>query len=296
MRVATWNIYWLGNPAQIQRSESDHKLIAKVIRHLKPDVLALEEIVNPVELEQVLAFANGEGCDYRIKSSDSNWFTSDPKPVDPESDLQKLFLCINNETVEFVKGAALHGGPFARMPYAMRLRQRSSGKEFVATGVHLRSGYPQFLDPVRAAKRLKEVEALTRWLQGQAVAENNAFPKPDLDDVVIMGDFNAQMADPNKSLDPLKNGAMAQWSWTKPIPDGNHWETALYNGDRFVIDFILFSPSLAQKVVLPPSIYAWDHDPDMGGSTTFHDGPNGSGDLKGYGVSDHRPVYSDVKL
>ena len=120
MRVATWNIYWLGNQAKIQRSESDHKLIAQVIRHVKPDVLALEEIVDPVEMEQILALANGEGVDYRIKSSDSNWFTSDPKPLDPEKKLQKPFLCINNQTVEVVKGASILGGPWGRKPYAMR--------------------------------------------------------------------------------------------------------------------------------------------------------------------------------
>jgi len=296
MRVATWNIYWLGDKTgKIERTESDHKLIAQVIRHLRPDVLALEEIVDPLEMEQILASANGNGLDYRMKSSDSNWFTSASHPTDTANPLQKPFLCINNATVEVIKGASVRGAS-GRRPYAMQLRERSSGKEFVAVGMHLRSGFPNFLDADDAAARTKEVESLVKWLQGEAVADNNAFPKPGLDDVVIMGDFNAEMDDPNKSLDALKNGVMAQWSWTKPAADAGHWETALFNGDRFVIDFILFSKSLAQKVVLPPSIYAWDHDPTMGGSTTFHHGPNGSGDLKGYGVSDHRPVYADVKL
>lgn len=297
MRIATWNIFWLGDKTgKIERSESHHELIARVIRHLKPDVLALQEIVDPSLMERILQLANGDGCDYTIKSSDSKWFTSDSNPLDPSNGLQKLFLCINNETMEFVKGAKIRGGPAGRRPYAIKLRERSSGKELIATGVHLRSGFPVFLDEGDADVRRQEVEALTAWLQGSAAAVNNAYPQPDCDDVVILGDFNAEMNDPNQSLTPLQSGNMATWSWTKPAPDGNHWETALYEGDRFVIDFILFSASLASKVVSQPRVYAWDHDPEMGGSTQFHFGPNGSGTLRGYEVSDHRPVFADVEL
>ena len=298
MRLATWNIYWLGERAEqeITRSESDYELIARVIRKLAPDVLALEEIVDPLLMEHILNLANGEGRDYVIKSGDSNWLTSDRKPVDPNNGYQKPFLCINNATTEFVHGAAIRGGPSGRRPYAARLRERSSGKEFVAVVAHLRSGYPDFLGEGDAAERLKEVGALTLWLGGNATAENNNFPEPGTDDVVIMGDFNAEMNDPNHSLAPLRTDHMANWSWTQPATDGNHWETAIYGNDRYVIDFILFSESLAQKITSQPKVYAWDHDPAMGGSEVFHYGPNGTGNLRGYGVSDHRPVIAEVAL
>ena len=298
MRIATWNIYWLGDrdESEIRRSESDYELIARVIRQIAPDVLALQEIVDPLLLEHILDLANGEGRDYVIKSGDSNWLTSDPKPLDPANDYQKVFFCINNATIEFVQGAAILGGPWGRKPYAAKLRERSSGKEFVAVVAHLRAGWPNFLDADEAAIRRDEVEALTQWLGGQATAENNIFPEPDTDDVVILGDFNAQMNDTNQSLAPLSAGNMANWSWMRPSPDGDHWETAIYNGDRYVIDFILFSESLKQKISSQPKIYAWDHDPAMGGSEVFHLGPNGTGDLRGYGVSDHRPVIAEVVL
>ena len=298
MRLATWNIFWLGDRSgeNITRTESDHQLIAQVIRHLQPDVLVLEEIVDPLVLEQILALANTPATDYIIKSDDSNWLTSDPNPLDVTSGFQKLFICINNKTVEYLRGAAIRGGPSGRRPYAARLRERSSGKEVVVVGVHLRSGYPVFLDEEDAAVRLQQAEALTRWVQGMATAENSAFPEPDCDDVAILGDFNAEMNDPNDSLAPLTEDGMANWLWTTPAPDGAHWETALYEGDRLVIDFILFSESLRNKVTSPPGIYAWDHEPEMGGSAKFHHGPNGSGNLRGYEVSDHRPVVAEVKL
>ena len=298
MRIATWNIYWLGDrdQSEITRSDADYELIARVIRQLAPDVLALQEIVDPQLLQHILNLANGEGRDYVIKSGDSNWFTSDRKPLDPTNDYQKVFFCINNATIEFVHGAAIRGGPSVRRPYAAKLRERSSGKEFIAVVTHLRAGWPNFLDPGEAADRLDEVKALTKWLGGTATAENNMFPEPDTDDVVILGDFNAEMNDPNQSLAPLRMGNMANWSWMQPAPDGNHRETALYGNDRYVIDFILFSESLAQKITTQPKIYAWDHDPAMGGSETFHVGPNGTGNLRGYGVSDHRPVIAEVVL
>jgi endonuclease/exonuclease/phosphatase family metal-dependent hydrolase len=298
MRIATWNIYWLGDRTgeKIIRSETDYELIARVVRHLAPDVLALEEIVDPSEMEKILELANVDGGDYIIRSGETTWLTSDSTPEDPSSALQKVFVCINNKTTEFVKGAAIRGGPTGRRPYALKLRQRSSGKECIAVGVHLRSGFPAFLDPDDAAVRLKETDALSRWLQGATIAENPAYPKPDLDDVFVLGDFNAEIDDPNDSLAPLSTGSMAGWLWNKPEPDGDHWETALYAGDRLVIDFIMFSESLRHKVTSGPRIYAWDHDPEMGGSTEFHSGPNGSGDLKGYGVSDHRPVFADLEL
>src|SRR5689334_684554 len=123
MRIATWNIYWFGDRTgtRITRSESDYELIARVIRHLAPDVLALEEIVDPLAMEHILSLANGDGRDYVLKIGDSNWLTSTPNPADPNNGYQKPFLCINNATIEFVHGAAILGGPQGRKPYAARL-------------------------------------------------------------------------------------------------------------------------------------------------------------------------------
>jgi endonuclease/exonuclease/phosphatase family metal-dependent hydrolase len=298
MQIATWNIFWLGARTndEVDRTEEDYKLIADVINRISPDVLALQEIVDPLVMEEILTLANGEGRNYAIRTSESNWLTSDSKPLDMSKDIQKLFICINNETIEFIKGAAIRGGPGGRRPYAVRLRHRATGKEFVVVGLHLRSGFPEFFDEDDAAFRLKEVQGLIRWLGGQAKEENELFPEPDSEDIVVLGDLNAKIDDPNESLAPLGEGSMTNWLWTKPEPDGTEWETALYAGDHLVIDFILLSEALRAKVVTPPSVYAWDYDPLMGGPTKFHSGPNGSGNLKGYEVSDHRPVFTEVEL
>ena len=295
MRIATWNIYWLGDREgeHIVRTAADEELIAQVIKNVSPDVLALEEVVDPLVMERVLGHVNGPGTNYIIRTAPTDWLSSHRDPTDEQDVYQKVFLCINTETVEFVRGAAIRGGP-GRKPYAAVLRYRPSGKEFVAVVAHLRAGFPAFLDPDEAAVRKEEAASLARWLRGeeQASQDNPNFPRPEHDEVVVLGDFNAQINDPNDSLTPFREGTLDQWTWDSPRPDGQRWETAIYESDRYVIDFILLSPAAAERVVEPPTIYAWDYDPVLGGPARFHQGPNGTGNLKGYGVSDHRPVYA----
>jgi endonuclease/exonuclease/phosphatase family metal-dependent hydrolase len=303
IKIATWNIYWLGDrEGKVVRGPQHEQLIAQVIGHIAPDVLALEEIVDPFVMERILEQASGEGREYVIRSGEGDWLTSDPDPADPENGRQKVFLCVNRETVDLLRGASLRGGPAGygfRRPYAALLRHRASDTEFVAVAVHLRSGYPSFLDKEDAQNRQKEAIAVASWLQGEATGENPAFPEPGRDEIVVLGDFNAEHndpahaepKDPNRSLDPLRD-ALCCWTWKDPEPDGERWETAIYAGDRYVIDFMLLSPAMAARVVVPPQIYAWDYDSAMGGPTRFHYGPDGSGNLKGYEVSDHRPVFA----
>jgi endonuclease/exonuclease/phosphatase family metal-dependent hydrolase len=292
MKIATWNIYWLGDrTGKIARTAQDERLIADVIGRLAPDVLALQEVVDPFVMERILKLASTGGRNYVIRTDSAGWLTSDPNP-EGATGLQKPFLCFNAQTVGFVRGAAVKGGPkFGRKPYAAVLRDLASGREFVAAAVHLRAGFPSFLDPEDAEDRAREASALAEWLRGKAEAKNAEFPKPGLEDVVVLGDFNAQLDDPNDSLDPL---ALPGWRWENPAPDQGRRETALYESDRLVIDFIILSPTMAARIATPPSVYAWDYDPAFGGPSNFHSGPGGSGDLKGYGVSDHRPVYAVI--
>jgi len=156
----------------------------------------------------------------------------------------------------------------------------------VTVAVHLRSGFPVFLDNDDADFRKQEVALLTRRVGGQAQTENPSYQKPDSDNIIILGDFNAEMNDPNKSLNDFRQGIFSDWIWNNPKADGNHYETAI--DDHYVIDFIMLSPALQNKIILSPTVYAWDYDSNLGGAEKFHSGLNGG--LKNYGVSDHRPI------
>lgn len=194
--------------------------------------------------------------------------------------------------MEFLGGATILGGPGGRRPYAAALRHKASGQEFVAVVVHLRSGYPVFLDPDDAETRRKEAASLARWLQAQALADNPAFPEPGSQEVIVLGDFNAEIGDPNHSLDPLREGALSTWTWENPRADAGQYATAIDDG--YIIDFIMLSPAMAARVDLLPTVYAYDHDPGLGGPARFHEGNGGSGPLRNYAVSDHRPVIASI--
>ena len=176
MKLATWNIYWLGERTgdHIVRTEEDEALIAQVVARIKPDVLAIQEVVDPLALERVLEKAKAPGQEYTIRGGDGTWLTSDRAPDSETNNWQKTFLCLNESTIEFVSGGAIKGAA-GRRPYAAELRHRDSGRAFTAVAVHFQSGWPAFLGEDDANKRRDQAEALTRWLQGEA-AESNGPP------------------------------------------------------------------------------------------------------------------------
>ena len=310
--LATWNIYFFGNNEKVERTPHDLDTIAGVIDRLAPDVLALEEIVDPNTLESVLAsdLLRSKDRDYVIRTEDGSPLCSQDKPfADPER-LQKVFLCVNRATVDVVRAAPVHGvsATHVRLPFAAHIRHRSSAHEMTVVAAHLRSGFPDFHDAADASVRFREADAIRRWIGGESTVLNPEFPRPETADIAVLGDFNYQLSpeldvvdsfeknttDPRHSLDPLRK--LTGWTFENAKPGGANWETALYEGDQLVIDFILMSPSLAARATRPPTVYAWDYDEELGGGAKFHVGPNGTGYLKGYGVSDHRPVYAEFGI
>lgn len=290
MKLATWNIYWLGdrNGKFIVRTEEDEALIARVIKQIRPDVLAIQEVVDPKALERVLEKAREPGYEYTIRSEDGTWLTSDPKPELETNNWQKTFLCLNRSTIEFSVGGAIKGGPGRRKPYAAELRHRESNREFTAVAVHFQSGFPDFLNQEDANKRLAQTQALARWLRGDAADANQHLQRPATDQIVVLGDFNAEKNDPNDSLSALQEGPFASWRWEHPTSGIGQAATAINDG--YIIDFIMFSPEMADSAE-EPRIYSYDLDPALGGATEFHSGIDGSGLLREPPkVSDHRPV------
>jgi endonuclease/exonuclease/phosphatase family metal-dependent hydrolase len=289
MKLATWNIYWLGERTgeHIVRTEEDEALIARVIAQIRPDVLAIQEVIDPHVLERLLEKARAPGQEYTIRGEDETWWTSASSPASEENNWQKTFLCINESTIEFVAGGAIQDGPWQR-PYAAELRHRGSGKAFTAVALHFRSGQPSFLDPDDANTRRKQAKVLADWLRGEAAESNPHLPEPATDQIVVLGDFNALKDDPNESLSALQEGPFASWRWDLSVSDTGQAATAINDG--YIIDFIIFSPKMADSAQ-EPRIYAYDLDPLLGGATEFHTGVDGSGPLREPPkVSDHRPV------
>lgn len=293
MRLATWNIYWLGERTghRIVRTEEDEALIAQVIAQLQPDVLALQEIVDPLTLERVLENACAPGFEYTIRTADGTWLTSSPTPESETNNWQKTFLCINQRTIEYVTGGTIRGAA-GRKPYAVELCHRESGATFTAVAVHFQSGWPDFMGKEDADRRREQAHALAHWLRGEAAAANPLYPRPKTDRVVVLGDFNAVKDDPNHSLSPFHQAPFTDWQWNLPVSDTEPAMTAINDG--YLIDFIVLSPQMAE-LAQTPRIYAYDLDPLLGGPTAFHAGEDGTGPLyEPPRVSDHRPVACTV--
>jgi endonuclease/exonuclease/phosphatase family metal-dependent hydrolase len=304
--IATWNIYWLGSTdphKHAARSAEDERAIAEVIRRRSPDVLALQEIVDPAMLQRILALAGGHERTYVIEAGGQP-LTSARLPLDPAQGRQSVFFCYDSEKFKVDRWAAL-SSPGGRRPLAVDFWHKDSKTGFTAVAVHLKAGWTNgFLDEDEGRQRREEAAALAAWLKGEATAENPGFPKPGYDRVVVLGDLNAELnlpgappRDPNDSLRPLADLAQQGWTIDDPAPDGEHRITSLFESDTYVIDLMLLSPAMADALTNPkPSVYAWDFDPLLAGPEAFHDGPGGSGKLKNYHVSDHRMVWAAADL
>jgi endonuclease/exonuclease/phosphatase family metal-dependent hydrolase len=162
--------------------------------------------------------------------------------------------------------------------------------QVTVVGVHLKSGQPSFTDANSAAKRKKQCQHLQDWVAGQKQADNPILPAPSPEEhVVILGDFNALLRSDNPgfagvvaSLAPLREGPLSQWWWQEPLADpvGGGRTTAYL--EHLLIDHVMLSPSLKQHIGKPPTIHAFDQDPEIG--------------VADERLSDHRPVMVEIDI
>lgn len=300
MRLATFNIYWLGNDKFVEmsgleeRGEDDWRAIARVISRLDADVIAFQEIISLEELEKVLDLASGMTArSYRLNDENGKMLGGGSAKG------QKVVFAYDAKRYGLVAASPLLGQPQImgqswRVPFGVRLRRLTHGGQVVVVGVHFKSGQPQFTDKDSSTVRAGQCQHLADWVAGKKASSNVVLPQPLAGEhVVILGDFNALRASNVaaydgvvRSLDPLRADHMKDWLWEDPQADpaGGGPTTSYIEG--LLIDYVMLSPSLKDRVIKPPSIYAYDFDPDVTGSF--------SGDVR-YRVSDHRPVYAEIK-
>lgn len=291
MRLATFNIYWLGDEEKITRTAADSERLARVVARLDADVIVFQEIVSPDALREILDAADElTSRRYAMHDADDRLLTTGGAQD------QKIVAAYDDARYELRGWSPVAGGP-GRKPLALRLRRRSDGAEVTVVGVHFQSGWPSFTDEADAEKRRAQCRHLADWLTGQQPANGQTFAPPAPGEhTVVLGDFNAlyESDDPAYSvvvlsLDPLRELQSAGWWWKKPLADpaGGGRVTSYF--DRLLIDFVMFSPSLVSGITLRPTIYAFDHDP------AFFPQPPDYGEAH-YRLSDHRPVFAEVEL
>jgi endonuclease/exonuclease/phosphatase family metal-dependent hydrolase len=288
MKLATFNIYWLGNDEMIVRTQEDRSLIARVIAKLDADVIVFEEIVDPQELQEIINLASSlTSRSYRLHDND-NRLLCDNNQLGMTG-FQKVFVTYDAKQYDLLAASPIAGG-VSRRPFGIRVRRKADGEQLLVVGLHLKSGQPQFTDEDSAKTRKKQCQHLADWVAGKHTASNPVLPQPLPDEhVVILGDFNAlyestdaQYAVVVQSLDPLRNGQMTDWWWENPLSDPRGGDQTTSYLESLLIDYVMLSPSLKSHIVQQPTIYAFDYDPQIGAS--------------GVRISDHRPVFVELDI
>ena len=283
MKLASFNVYWLGGN-QIQRTDDDLEKIAQVLARLDADVLAFQEIVGVAELQRVLGLASDKtGRSYQLFDA------ADKLLGEAKFGGQKVVVTYDRQRYGLVAASPIYGGGKG-LAFGLRLQDKAGGGQITVIGVHLKSGQPFFTDAKSAATRKKQCQHLQDRVAGKKQAKNPVIPMPlPGEHVVILGDFNAlywsddpELTGVVASLNPLREVAMAAWWWQEPLADPAGGGRVTVYGERLLIDYVMLSPSLKNRILQPPVIYAFDQDPETG--------------VADERLSDHRPVWVEIDI
>src|SRR2546423_5027427 len=212
MKLATFNIYWLGGD-NIARSNDDVERLAKIIAKVNADVFVFEEIVDPDVLREVLDITDELTARRYTMHDAQNRLLGSGKPQD-----QKVVVAYDAGRYDLLDASAIFGG-VKRLPFGLRLRQKADGAQVLVVGVHFQSGYPVFEDAQDAATRKAQCQHLADWVAGKKADANPILPGPAHGEhIVILGDFNAlyKSDEPGyavvvQSLDPLRQMKAGGW-------------------------------------------------------------------------------------
>jgi len=237
LKVASWNIAWLGSHEYNKRKDSDYLLLASYAKQLNADVIALQEVENESWARKVF------GNEYDFYFSTKDW-------------VQRVGVAVKKSAGLKVIAKEYKALDVSRVRHGMDLTLTRNGKELKLLAVHLKSGcFAAPLDPksVSAMKSSsdkelrrkdacstlsKQIEPLENWVDKQA-KDDKAF--------IVIGDFNRRF-----SQDISNKYAENQGLWQALDDEGNEslWTpTATANSDcwggyyKDYIDHIVFNPN-----------------------------------------------------
>ena len=185
LKLATFNIFWLGNDRFTEmselepRGEADWLSIARVISRVNADVIVFEEIVSLDELRRVLDLSHDlVGRRYEIHDKQGHMLGTG------KQNDQKVVIAYDSEKFDLTAASAISGGQ-GRLPFGVRLRRKNQAGEILIIGVHFKSGQPLFDDESSAVKRAHQCQHLADWVAGLKADDNQVLPKPDAEDYYL---------------------------------------------------------------------------------------------------------------
>ncbi len=177
VRIGTWNLEHFGFRRE-PRTDDDYGKIAKVIKEIGFDMLAVQEIGGPVPMQKL---CDHLGYDWQFVLGSTGLFRDDPGRI-------SVGFLWNNARLELVQAEELLHLPrraddlpiFHRVPVTAVFRSREGGLDFRAITVHLKASR----GTVNERKRVAEVTEVAKYVR---TLLND--PKED-HDIVLLGDFN----------------------------------------------------------------------------------------------------------
>jgi endonuclease/exonuclease/phosphatase family metal-dependent hydrolase len=237
LKVASWNIEWLGSHEYNKRKAADYKHLSSYAKQLDADVIALQEVENEEWARKVF------GNEYDFYFSTKDW-------------VQRVGVAVRKSAGLEVIAKEYKALDVGRVRHGMDLTLSRNGKELKLLAVHLKSGcFTDSLDdnnialmPSSSKKEQKRKHAcstlskqivpLENWVDKQA-EDNKSF--------IVIGDFNRRF-----SKDISNNRTEEQGLWQALDDEGNEslWTpTVTKNSDcwggyyKDYIDHIVFNPS-----------------------------------------------------
>ena len=141
LKVASWNIAWLGSHEYNQRKDADYQKLARYARELDADVIALQEVENEKWAKKVF----GDEYDYFFTTKD--WVQRVGVAVKKSSGYQAQAI----EYLELDQGLARRG---------MDVTLTKDGKSVRLLAVHMKSGcFDKALDQASIEKMRYFIES-----------------------------------------------------------------------------------------------------------------------------------------
>ncbi|KGJ89950.1 endonuclease/exonuclease/phosphatase family protein [Colwellia psychrerythraea] len=243
VKIASWNIAWLGSHEYNQRSEADYQQLALYAKQLNADVIALQEVESEYWARKVF------GDDYDYYFSTKDW-------------VQRVGVAVKKSQDFSVKAKEYKALDIGKVRHGMDITLTKNDKTLHLLAVHLKSGcFANPLDkssinamPSKSDKEVrrkeacdklnKQIEPLEQWINLHA-EQNSAY--------IILGDFNRRFSQDislkyseDQGLWQALNdeGQSALWTPTMTI-NSDCWDG--YYKDY--IDHIIFSPKAKTKYI-----------------------------------------------
>ena len=243
LKVASWNIAWLGSHEYNKRGDSDYLELARYATKLDADIIALQEVENAEYAKKVF------GDDYDYYFSTKDW-------------VQRVGVAVRKSIGYSVEAKEYKALDVGRVRYGMDLTLTKGNKALRLLAIHLKSGcFDKKLDSasidamsnaskrdqkvktacIKLSKQLKPLEA---WIDHRATGSTP---------FIVLGDFNRRFSQDLALQHSEKSGL-----W-QAIDDKNNedlWTPTLTrNSDcwggyyKHYIDHIVLDPKAKQKYI-----------------------------------------------